>query len=341
MIILYDWLTFTSKIDSPQSIIELLGLTDQPFLHLGRGLYGYHDSVLFGGIRICYDNPSYPGVMVDISGTGCRTLEEFGTCEWSVIFSMLIEDEENYHITRLDVATDDKEGILDIHQMQSDVREGLYCSRFHDVTFTESVKAGGLTIYFGSKTSEIFFRVYDKSKEREAKVGADSEELGHWVRFEISMRHDRALKFISLPYDTMGENFTGVINNYLRFIEPGFDTNKSRAQSSAWWKKFVGNLERISLYTPCDTEYSLDAARRYVYNQAGSAVHTLIKILGADLFTQELEENRPKKFASKYKALIAENLAKLKEEMGEWSDYEIIFDPEDYFNSLSCGTADS
>lgn len=333
MIILYDWLTFTSKIDSPFTIIELLGIKDAQFIHLGRGLYGYQDSVLFGGIRICFSNPNYPGVMVDISGMGCRTLEEYGSCEWSVIFTMILSDPENYHITRLDVATDDKEGIIDIHKMQNDIRDNLYSSRFHDVTFTESVKAGGLTIYFGSRTSDIFFRVYDKSKEREAKVGADSEDLGHWVRFEISLRRDRAFNFIGLPYDSIGENFTGVINNYLRFLEPSSDTNKSRAVTAQWWLDFVQDLNKISLYTPCDTEYSLDAAKRFVYHQAGSAVHTLIEILGKDLFVKELKDNKPDKLAPKYQTLIAENLAQFREEMGDLSDYVEIWNGVDVYEN--------
>ena len=53
--ICYDFLTFTSKIHSTTSIIQLLGLEDVTFETL-KGFYGYRDRLYFDGISIHYKN---------------------------------------------------------------------------------------------------------------------------------------------------------------------------------------------------------------------------------------------------------------------------------------------
>lgn len=40
--IIYDWITFTSKIHNQLSIVEFLGLQDLKFENL-KGFYGYRD----------------------------------------------------------------------------------------------------------------------------------------------------------------------------------------------------------------------------------------------------------------------------------------------------------
>ena len=73
-------------------------------------------------------------------------------------------------------------------------------------------------------------------------------------------------------------------------------------------------LEKISLYTPTNTEYSLDKAKVYCYGQAGNTVSALIDILGVDQFLKELKENKPAA-ALKYKQLVAVEKTKKTEEM--------------------------
>ena len=73
-------------------------------------------------------------------------------------------------------------------------------------------------------------------------------------------------------------------------------------------------LDKISLYTPTNTEYSLDQVKAYVYGQAGNSVFALIDILGVDQFLKELKENKPA-VALKYKQLVAVEKTKKTEEM--------------------------
>lgn len=326
--ILFDWFTMTSKIDSPSTIVELLGLTDAQWLP-SYGRHGYRQKIVFSHIEIHFDNPNYPGIMLDMSGQGCRALDEYGHCDWSVLFQLCNGDPENYHCTRLDVAYDDRgeDGVLpDLSFLAEETRQHHYCSRFQKAVITETVEGkGGITIYFGSNQSELCFRIYDKSQERADNVDADAEQLGHWVRFEITLRRERAQEFIKLPFDQLGKSFIGVINNYVRYTESYEDRhNRARAKTADWWLHFVETLEKISLYTPTNTEYSLDKAKVYCYGQAGNTVSALIDIMGVEQFMKELKENKPKP-SLKYKQLVnvekkkqADHMRDLIGDLSEW-----------------------
>ena len=76
---------------------------------------------------------------------------------------------------------------------------------------------------FGTRSSLILLRIYDKVQERGFKDGR------HWIRVELQLKDERALAFIQRT-EPIGERWTGVLANYLRFVdEPnGFDTNRWR-----------------------------------------------------------------------------------------------------------------
>lgn len=304
-IILYDWLSFTSKVDSPDSIIKLLGLTNDGINWLPTyGMYGYKDRYYFSGISIHY-NSANDDIFVNFSGTGCRAFEQYSECDWSVIFNLLVNDRKNYNITRLDVAYDDHEGLIDIDKLFAETLKKHFVSKFRNPHVIKGVVTGDATIEYGSKSSDIFMRCYDKAKEREAKTNI--ENLGHWVRWEIQFRSERAYNFLSLGFEKIGYNFFGVVNNYIRYIVPSkTDTNISRQPIAKWWTKWLDGLQKISVYTPKDLDYNLYACERYVYKQAGNAIDALISIKGYYTMYDELQHCKPRQ-SVKYRDLINSN----------------------------------
>lgn len=74
--ICYDYLSFTSKIDSVNSIAALLGLSDLSFETI-KGFYGYRDRLYFDGISIHFNGRPGMGVCVEMSGHGCRNFEKY------------------------------------------------------------------------------------------------------------------------------------------------------------------------------------------------------------------------------------------------------------------------
>lgn len=305
--ILIDWLSFTSKIHSPESIIDMLGLIGCKFTET-YGMQGYQDRLIFGGISIHYNSRRNEGVWVEMSGQGCRAFETY--CNYNdgflYLFEYFKEYPDEYHVTRLDVAYDDFKNVIPIKSFSKDILNKNYVSRFKDDSMTVTCSAGrvGYTIDCGSRKSDIKFRIYDKSYER----GYRDEEHFDWNRFEIQMRNDRALNFIKfLDTENLGQIFCGVIINYLRVVKPDKqDSNKRRWATKKWFKDFIGHAERISLFTKCETDYNLFKCEDFVYRHCGNALDTLIEIKGTDTVLKELKERKPEK-SQKYIQLINEN----------------------------------
>lgn len=305
--ILIDWLSFTSKIHSPQSIIEMLGLGKCKFTET-YGMQGYQDRLIYDGISIHYNSHRNEGVWVEMSGQGCRAFETY--CEYEDCFLYLFEYfkafPDEYHITRLDVAYDDFKECIPLKSFSRDVLNKNYVSRFKDDSMTVTCSAGrvGYTIDCGSRKSDIKFRIYDKAYER----GYRGEDHFNWNRFEIQMRNDRALNFIKLlDTDNLGEIFSGVIINYLRVVKPDRnDSNKRRWTMKKWFKEFIGDVERISLFTKCETDYNLGKCEDFVYQHCGNSIDALIEIKGLDTVYRELKDRKPAR-TQKYIHLINEN----------------------------------
>ncbi len=287
----------TSKIDSPQSLISLLGLNSDG-IHFQRvnGRYGYRDCLSFNCINILYNGREDMGICLEMSGQGCRAFEEYGVSDWSVLFDLVINDSYNYNVTRLDVAFDDHTGLININRFASEVLKQNYVSVFKERSMGVYYSGKGITIYIGSNTSNVSFCIYDKARER------NREDEGHWIRFEIHLSDEMALNFLKLDGD-IGLNFTGVINRYIRVVVPSkTDSNKKRWLMAKWWIKFIHTSEKIRLYTPCDTEYNLKRCEDFVYRQCGNALDTLIKIKGVNIVVDELSRKKPN-VSIKYLAL--------------------------------------
>lgn len=311
--VIYDWLTFTSKIDSTESIMELLGLSDCSFIELERGMNGYPHCLHFGGISICYGGREDMGVCCSMSGKGCRTFEEYGTGDYKAIFDKILEnysddgDKRKMNLTRLDVANDDFEKYLDIWTIYNATTSGGYVdnrlargdfvTRFNDFGVNPSSK--GLSCYFGSERSNIYIRIYDKKAEQKR------DDLDHWVRCEIQLRKENAIGFAMLTGDIC-TNYFGVLNNYLRFIEPSeTDSNKRRAQTADWWQKFLQTSERLKIFQCPGIEYDVMCLDGYVYGQCAGAISTMIELVGLFTFLDRLDEAvRSRKLNPKYRDLI-------------------------------------
>lgn len=119
------------------------------------------------------------------------------------------------------------------------------------------------------------------------------------------MRDDRATQFTKIPLP-IGEAFAGVLLNYLRYIEPGDDTNKWRWPMRAYWLRLVENAEKISIYQAPGMEYNEERCKRYVVNQAGNAIDACIRMYGIDEFADMIEK-RPVSSNPKYEMLVRQH----------------------------------
>lgn len=298
-IILYDWLSFSSKVHTVEQIKGLLGLVDVPYQEI-YGFYGYSKRITYEGVSILFDGHAPDmGVMVDISGQGCRTFETMGNGDWEALFDLIKSGHEagRMNITRLDIAYDDHEGVLDITRMCSDTEAGNYISRTRNFEVINSSK--GKTVIHGSKISSVYIRIYDKAKERGYTDGR------HWIRFEIQLRKRSAIGFIRNDA-AIGVKFLGVVHNYLRYVIPSAtDTNKHRWPDTSYWQGFVQSAAKIRIYQKPGIEYNEKNLETFVLHNSGNSINVFRKIYGdANLLSALDIRDRTARYSHRQKRLI-------------------------------------
>lgn len=292
-IVIYDWLSFTSKIHTPQELIDVLGLSHVSWSMI-KGFYGYRDCLFYSSIKIHYNGREGMGVLVEMSGQGCRTFESLSVVTWQQIFSFIHENGLN--VTRLDIAYDDHTGILPMYRIVHDTMLGKFISR--STFWGTRVTSEGSTVEFGKKGSPVMIRIYDKAAERNCEPGT------HWIRCEIQLRDDRAAQFTKIPLP-IGEAFAGVLLNYLRFVEPSNDENKWRWPMTDYWRDLVEGAHQISIYRTPGLEYNADRLKDFVVNHMGNAIDCMIQLFGVSGLERMIAE-RPCAPNPKYDLLIRE-----------------------------------
>jgi len=179
-----------------------------------------------------------------------------------------------------------------------DTQDGNYVSRSD---YWETVLSSkGSTVMIGSPQSKVVIRIYDKAREKNCAAGT------HWNRIELQLRDDRAVQFTKIPMP-IGEAFSGVLLNYLRYVIPNeTDENKWRWPMTTYWLRLLEVVTPISIFTAPGMEYNLDRCKDYVIKQAGNAIDCLIKIYGINEF-KHMIDSRDTAENPKYAALIRQH----------------------------------
>lgn len=300
--ILYDYITFTSKIHTHLSILEVLGLEKCPFERF-KGFYGYQDRIYYEGISVHYNGRGDMGICVEMSGKGCRAWEKFGNSDYNALFSLIIKNYDDdstkrlMNITRLDVAYDDFNEVLDLPLLCMETQQNRYVSRFQDWDVHFGNK--GISVNHGSSKSNVYIRIYDKKLEQKC------EDLKHWVRCELQIRHECALGFIKLAEKTVDERYFMVLNNYLRYIIPTDNQSNNRMLDTApYWLNFIESANSASIFCKPSIDYNMNHLYSFVNNQISGAIKTYIDIVGVPQFLSDINKSQKgKKLNPKYKAL--------------------------------------
>lgn len=299
--VIYDWVSITSKIHSPEGFIYLLGLDHEGIAwEQVKGAHGYRDRLYWEKISIHYNGREDMGIWLEMSGQGCRAFESFGSGDYESLFCEVFNNPGDMHITRLDVAFDDLEGLLDIEIVCRDSRKAEYVSKFRTGAATYGLGDDtGKSVLLGSRSSEALVRIYDKAAER----GFDDR---HWVRVELQLRRERASAFLQRT-EPIGARFAGVLANYLRFIdEPsGFDTNRWRWPMKKYWADLLDGASRIRLYEKPGSDYNMINLENFVFKQAGNAIYTYLETHTMEQFLEGLR-GRGTQLSPKYKSLLAQ-----------------------------------
>lgn len=311
--LLYDWLSVTLSEDGEwfneygESIadghifIELLGMTGVSW-EIGSGTHGYSKRLWFEGVNIHLPSEEQHNVWLEMSGSGCRAFETYGHGDWQKVFDFALRW---CNITRLDVSFDDKSGILDMEKLVGDTyfrREYVTKCNKHHVRMDMDDRTpddNGITIYHGSRQSNLMVRIYDKAQQLKRY-----DE--HWVRVEMELHRENARRFLELE-GTIGEKWAGVLLNYVRYVDPDpVDSNRWRWPLKDYWSNLVKAAQPMKLYQAPGVVYNMERLEGYLFNQAGNSLRTYIECFGVDALIERLKETQPAVTPAKYKHLIQE-----------------------------------
>ena len=318
--ILIDWLSFTISNIELDELLAIFGFESLSFLEL-HGNKGYAHKYYCDGVNINYkkSSESMADYWVELSGQGCRVFESYGCNDWIYVLSTLLAN-DTINITRLDVAYDDFNNLIDLNNIVADTLAHNYVSKADERSWKVVLSGDGTCVTIGKCKSNTMIRIYDKRAERHAE-----EEFDHWVRCEIQLRYTNAMQFCRLLCDHQvvmpGSDFVGisvdglnidklyfgVLNNYLRFIDPDAnnDSNRWRKPCAKHWEAFAHSItdESISLWVKPGVDYNILRLDRTVEHQFSGATVTYAIIHGIDKLVETLIDRIPY-LNVKYKYLI-------------------------------------
>ncbi|WP_413487874.1 replication initiation factor domain-containing protein [Carnobacterium divergens] len=238
--------------DFKKIINEVLLMDFDSFLAEDKALYGYVETYYYGSIRVMNSMPNDErGILIQMSGEGCRhyddvleTLDQ----DWKTFIRRCLDYKGS--ATRVDVALDDYEEVMPIPLMAKKIRSGCYSSKFQTYEILDSGNSifndqEGMTIYFGSKRSLIYFCFYQKNYEIAKREKVLVEDVDVKNRYEIRMADEKARLFLSsyLNCVDFGSSVCGILAEYVSFYE----SNKEDASMNVKWLKLLGKTEGLNL----------------------------------------------------------------------------------------------
>ena len=263
------WLSFViPDIINIETIINrIIGLKYDDFVENNYGKNGYTKSFKHHYLDISiYKNIDIPnmGNFIEIKGSACELIQNdiYNICS-----------KVRYHLgkfSRIDIAVDDHDEVLNIHKIYKSAKNGDWSGRFRKTRQIESNNSKGndygKTITFGSRRSNTFLRIYDKGKQE--------RKAGHWIRCELELKKQNAQNAIALLMNgtDLREIYFGILKSYINFKIASNDTNKSRWKLEPWWEEFLGNSKKLKIGPP-KRSHAMGPNVEWLLNQCSLAIY--------------------------------------------------------------------
>jgi phage replication initiation protein len=282
-----DWLSVTVPGDT-------LGVLDRLHSYFGNwevldyGGSGYDSSAKIGDTGRVFWNSERKdmGVHVKLPASALKALPRDAVTVLCDFVNM------QGKATRLDVAADDFEGLLDLNVMREKVLDREFVCRARNGRETRSLFGeAGHTLYFGSGRSDTLLRIYDKRAEQ-ASQGVDVIFCKSWIRAEMELKNDRAdggAQYIHKHRDEWSIEAAGWLLSFLDFKDPGTDSNVSRWDTWPWWSTFVEHAKKSRILS-VQEERTVEDVRDWVDKQVVPSLFVLEATVGHDEVFQMVAE---------------------------------------------------
>lgn len=310
-----DFLRIRFKTLDIKTIIEkLLHMDTNWFTHEERGFYHYTETFSYGSIRL-FRNPEdmNMGIMLDLSGEGCRQLEDIfeedNNRSWTEFFRSLYDDDifgkniiVDTKITRIDIALDELivEGKpnFNLYKLKEKMEQGLVSTTFKNFDFNggfsfekNKLVNKGLSLYFGSRQSPLYFNFYQKDYELARKEGLSVEEARekHEIknRYEIRLSDEKAFLFVEY-FLSSGESLDWLVKEIVNASLTVFDIEDGTKVYCKEWYDVIDKLEGLRLSVHAEKP-SIEKTLRWLSNYLAPSLK-MIKLIDLRLGTNELME---------------------------------------------------
>lgn len=259
---LFDYVRIRFPTDDVVMVVQqILKINIEYMVHEDYAYYSYQDHYHFGDIMVLHSVDLSKGTLLELKGKGCRQFENFLLAQhrsWYDFFKDCVKAEGV--LKRLDLAINDKTGILDIPELARKCDEEECVSVFRSF---KNYKSGelkrrnekqdmGNTLYIGSLKSDVYFCIYEKDYEQYVKNEIPLEEAEIKNRFEIRLKNERAEKALDdlLAYRNPERTAFSIINRYLRFTDKETGKRRSDWKTNDSWAFFIGkNRGQLRLTT--------------------------------------------------------------------------------------------
>lgn len=292
--IIMDWLEFTLlKGFDIEWVSSLFSIALDSFEDLPKGGLGYKKQKFFNNIRLYYDGNVGMGLHIVVSGQGCRYLESQG----KNLFDMLdyLYSLDNVNLSRVDIALDTDINILS--KVLKSIEKDLYSSKSRNIKVISSLTDSKLqadTLYIGSRSSLLMVRIYNKAIEQGVEIP--------WFRVEIVLKKDRIVMAVPFLRQNISHAFAGILTNYFRPLQ-SLKGQKCRSPTANYWVKFLGDIEKISLYSNPECK-TIEDKYSWVVNQVEPTIALLSTAFEGDEWLKAVVENGKKRLKEKELRLL-------------------------------------
>lgn len=265
-------------------LLSLLMLDTLPLVIVQRrgGFMGWLCSATLGPGAVLAWGGNADTACIDLTGGALGYLAAVGLDVWGWASFML---ELGCRPTRVDIALDDESGYITPERVLAADEAGGIVTRAQICNEIRQRKGGrGWTYYIGSRSSEVFVRIYDKS----AELGMPSEVS--WMRLEVEYKGRKAAAVLA-GWRSAGFAAAfalSVVRDAVDFRQASLtDSNVSRWALLDWWAAIVQGAPRVRVVVGSITR-TIENVAGWLHRSVSGALAAFHAVYGADSVRQLL-----------------------------------------------------